>query len=277
MAKGMIIDTTRCQGCRGCQSACKQWNLLPGVVTSFSATQTNPPSLNAATYNVVEFYELTDDQGDLSWHFAQKRCLHCLRPRCVPTCPVGAIIKRDDGAVVVDRELCIARQTCECPFGRVPGIGQPGLLTFDSVEGKAFKCTFCWDRQEEGLEPACARTCPPSAIEFGERDELIAQARARIQDNPDRYYDHIYGELEAGGTSIMYLTAVAPAELDLPTLGPEPLDVVVGEPSNGEPSDEPDTGTGIPWGIPAGVAGGIAAIGGLLYFRARRTKGKVKS
>ena len=265
----MIIDTTRCQGCRGCQTACKQWNLLPGVVTSFSPTQTNPPSLNAATYNVVEFHELTDDQGDLGWHFAQKRCLHCLRPRCVATCPVDAIVKRADGAVVVDRDICVAWQTCECPFGA----NQPvGLLTFDSEEGKAFKCTFCWDRQEEGLEPACARTCPPSAIEFGERDELITQARARIQSNPDRYYDHIYGELEAGGTSIMYLTAVAPEELGFPILGPEPLDVI---PFDEEPTDIVETG--IPWGIPAGVAGGIAAIGGLLYFRARRTKGKTKS
>ena len=271
MGKGMLIDTTRCQGCRGCQSACKQWNLLPGVVTSFSATQTNPPSLNASTYNVVEFHELTDDQGDFGWHFAQKRCLHCLRPRCVTTCPVDAIVKLPDGAVVVDREICTAVQACECPFG---GNQPKGLLTFGLEEGKAFKCTFCWDRQEEGLEPACARTCPPNAIEFGERDELIAQARARIQGNPDRYYNHIYGELEAGGTSIMYLTAVAPVELGFPVLGSAPLDEV---PSDEEPSDEVDIGTGIPWGIPAGVAGFIAAMGGLLYFRARRTKGKVKS
>jgi formate dehydrogenase iron-sulfur subunit len=273
MGKGMLIDTTRCQGCRGCQVACKQWNLLPGVVTSFSATQTNPPSLNASTYNIVEFHELEGAQGDISWHFAQKRCLHCLRPRCVATCPVDAIVKLPDGAVVVDREICDAVQACECPFGG----NQPiGLLTFDLEEGKAFKCTFCWDRQEEGLEPACARTCPSNAIEFGERDELIVQARARIQGNPDRYYNHIYGEFEAGGTSIMYLTAVAPVELGFPVLGSAPLDEV---PSDGEPSDgEPSAvGTGIPWGIPAGVAGFIAAMGGLLYFRARRAKGKVKS
>ena len=271
MEKGIIIHTTRCTGCRGCQTACKQWNLLPGVVTSFSPTQTNPPSLNAATYNVVEFYELTNDQDDFSWHFVQKRCLHCLRPRCVPTCPIKAIVKRGDGAVVVDRSICEAWQTCECPFGET----LRGLLTFDP-EGKAFKCTFCWDRQEAGLEPACARTCPLNAIEFGERDELIVQARARIQGNPDRYYDHIYGELEAGGTSIMYLTAVAPVELGFPVLNSTPLDDVPSdeEPSDGEPSA---IGTGIPWGIPAGVVGGMAAIGGLLYFRARRTKGKVKS
>jgi len=262
MAKGMIIDTTRCTGCRGCQSACKQWNLLPGVVTSFSATQTNPPSLNAATYNVVEFYELTDDQGNLGWHFTQKRCLHCLRPRCVATCDIDAIVKLGSGPVVVDRGICTGIQECECPFD---------MLTFGSNR-KAFKCTFCWDRQEEGLEPACARTCPLNAIEFGERDELIVQARARIQGNPDRYFDHIYGELEAGGTSIMYLTAVAPVELGFPNLSSTPLDE---EPSDEEPSDIVETG--IPWGIPAGVAGGIAVIGGLLYFRSRRTKDKTKS
>jgi len=272
MAKGMIIDTTRCTGCRGCQTACKQWNLLPGIVTSFSATQTNPPSLNAGTYNVVEFHELTNDQGDLSWHFVQKRCLHCLSPQCVTTCNIAAIVKLGSGPVVVDRGICTGIQTCECPFGST----SKGLLTFSPDNGKVFKCTFCWDRQVEGLEPACASTCPLNAIEFGERAELIVEARARIQGNPDRYFDHIYGEFEAGGTSIMYLTAVAPEELGFPNLTSEPLD---DEPSDGEPSDgEPSAvGTGIPWGIPAGVAGFIAAMGGLLYFRARRAKGKVKS
>jgi formate dehydrogenase iron-sulfur subunit len=267
MAKGMIIDTTRCTGCRGCQSACKQWNLLPGIVTSFSETQTNPPALNAATYNRVEFYELTDDQGDLSWHFAQKRCLHCLHPQCIETCTIDAITKRGDGPVVVDRGICRAIQECECPFK---------TLTFSPDNGKAYKCTFCWDRQEQGLEPACAKTCPLNAIEFGERDELIIQARARIQSNPVRYFNHIYGEFEVGGTSIMYLTAVAPEELGFPTLSSTPL---VDIPSDDEPSDDEPTviGTKIPWGIPAGIAGFIAAIGGLLYFRARRSKGKVKS
>ena len=178
MAKGLLIDTTRCTGCRGCQSACKQWNLLPGIETSFSPTMTNPPQLNPDTYNIIEFYELTDDQGNLSWHFVQKRCLHCLEPVCVESCPIGAIVKLENGPVVVDRELCTALQYCGCPFG---------VLIFDP---KAVKCNFCWNRLEEGLEPAYAKTCPPNAIEFGERDELLAQAHARIQSNPGRYYNH---------------------------------------------------------------------------------------
>lgn len=220
---------------------------------------TNPPDLGTYSYNHIEFYELTDDQDNLSWHFIQKRCLHCLYPVCVDSCPIGAIVKFENGPVVVDKNLCVGLQYCGCPFD---------LLRFEEIGlNRAVKCTFCWNRLDEGQEPACAKTCPPNAIKFGGRDELLAQAHARIQSNPGRYYNHVYGEHEAGGTSIMYLTAVAPEKLGFPTFDSQPL--------SEEPS--PVSQTKIPWGIPAGIAGIIAAVAGLWYFRARRTKGKVKS
>ena len=177
MAKGMLIDTTRCTGCRGCQSACKQWNLLPGTATSFSPTMTNPSNLSEYNYNRVEFYELTDEADKLSWHFIQKRCLHCLEPECVESCPIGAIKLLPTGPVVVDRQECTGIQFCGCPFG---------VLRFEQNTElpRAVKCTFCWNRLEEGLEPACAKTCPSNCIEFGERDTLLAVAHYRIRRDP---------------------------------------------------------------------------------------------
>ncbi len=254
MAKGMLIDTTRCTGCRGCQSACKQWNLLAGVHTSFSPTMTNPPELSEYNYNHVEYYELADDDGNVSWQFKHWRCLHCLEPVCVVTCPIGAIIKLSDGSVVVDRDICDALQYCGCPFN---------LITFGEG-GKAFKCTFCWNRTKDGLEPACAKTCPTNTIQYGDRDELLTEAKTRIQQNPDKYYDHVYGESEVGGTRIMYLTAVAPEKMGFPSSFPE---FVI-------PEEEAAVTTKISWGIPAAITAAIATIAGLLIFRSKRAKSK---
>ena len=210
MAKGMLIDTTRCTGCRGCQTACKQWNLLPAVDTEFSPTMTNPPDRGEYNYNHVEFHEV-EEGGNFSWNFVHRRCLHCLEPTCVEACPINAIKKLDNGPVVVDKDICIGIQHCYCPFDSLRFQDRDKLA-------KAVKCTFCWNRLTEDLEPACAKTCPSNCIEFGERGELLSEARSRIQANSGKYYNHIYGEHENGGTSIMYLTAVAPEKLGLPAI-----------------------------------------------------------
>lgn len=259
MSKGMLIDTTLCIGCRGCQTACKQWNLLPAVDTSFSPTLTNPPDLSAKNYNHVQFRELTDDDGKVSWHFKHWRCLHCLEPDCVADCPIDAIVKLDDGSVVVDKNLCIGLQYCTCPFD---------LLRFEGRTNKVFKCTFCWDRTKDGLEPACANTCPTKAIKYGDRDELLAEAKSRIQQNPGNYYNHVYGEKEAGGTSVMYLTSVPSRNLGFPNVSERDA-WENGITNGGEPKP-----AGIPLGIPVAVTATIALIAGLLLFRSKRAKAK---
>ena len=210
MLLALLIDTTRCIGCRGCQTTCKQWWELPGwgdapeeYKTSFNPTLTNPTELNSRTYNHIDFREVVDEEGKLSWNFVSKRCFHCLEPACVSVCPVAAMQKFPDGPVAWDGIKCIGCRYCQmaCPFD-IP------KFEWDKNWPKIAKCWFCWDRLQDGLQPSCAKTCPPSAIEFGIRDSLLAEAHRRIEENPEKYVNHVYGENEAGGTSLLYLAAV---------------------------------------------------------------------
>ncbi|MEN8613991.1 4Fe-4S dicluster domain-containing protein [Dehalogenimonas sp. THU2] len=225
MAKGLLIDTVKCTGCRGCQAACKQWNLNPGVETVFSPTLTNPVETNAYTFVHVEFFEKEKANGDLGWHMVSKRCMHCINPACVSVCPVGALQKLENGPVVWEEGRCIGCRYCQnaCPFD-IP------KYTWYDQDGKSdpwpkiAKCTLCWDRQATGTpsaEPACAKTCPPDAIRFGEREELLAIAKNRIQKSPDKYFNHIYGENEVGGTQVMFISAVSPQDIGFPEVETE--------------------------------------------------------
>ena len=199
----VLIDITRCIGCRACQMACKQWWRLPGQETSFSATVTNPPKTTAYTYMNVEYHEVEDSQGKLTWNFVHKRCFHCVEPTCASVCPVAAMRKDPNGPVTWDEARCIGCRYCAqaCPF-RIP------KYQYDNGWPEVGKCWFCWDRIAEGLQPACAKACPPKAIEFGEREAVLAEAHRRINDNPGKYVDYVYGEKEAGGTSLFYISPV---------------------------------------------------------------------
>ncbi len=221
MAKyGMLIDETRCTGCRGCQVACKQWNDLPGEETHNTGSYTNPPHLSAQTWNLIEYKEI-DRGGQVGFFFLKRACMHCEHPACVSVCPVGALRKTPEGPVVYDDHKCIGCRYCmaACPFGIPKFDWQKGLLEGALIR----KCTFCADRLSNGLIPACAKTCPSKAITFGERDQLIVEAENRIRKNPDKYVNHVYGKEEAGGTSILYLSAVPFEQLGLPKLGPAPV------------------------------------------------------
>jgi formate dehydrogenase iron-sulfur subunit len=224
MAKALLIDTVRCTGCRGCQTACKQWNLNPAVKTEFSPTMTNPIETNAYNFVHVEFFEVMKN-GNLTWNFVSKRCMHCEHPACASVCPVGALQKLDFGPVVWEEAKCIGCRYCQnaCPFD-IP------KYTWYTDQGKTdpwpkiAKCTMCWDRQtskQPTEEPACSTTCPPSAIMFGEREGLLEIAKARIARSPNKYFNHIYGEHEAGGTQVMFLAAVSPQEIGFPEVETE--------------------------------------------------------
>ena len=254
MPKALIIDTVRCTGCRGCMTACKQWNLLPAVKTTFSPVTTNPPEKNAFTYVNVEFYEIPKANGELSWHFVSKRCFHCSSPACVSVCPVAALHKLDNGPVAWDESRCIGCRYCQnaCPFD-IP------KFEWDEAYPKIQKCTLCWDRIEDGLEPACSKTCPPSAIEFGERPDMLAAAHARIAANPGKYQSHIYGEHEAGGTSVFFISGVAPEDLNFNT------DV--------EEEPYPNFTWEFLSKIPVEIGAVAALMGGAWYFRKKRLEG----
>jgi len=219
MGKGVLCDATRCIGCRGCQVACKQWNELPAVATTNTGTFENPPRMDAYTFTKIRFTEL-EDNGRFRWVFTKLQCMHCEHPACVEACIVGALEKRPDGPVTYDDRKCIGCRYCQvaCPFG-IPN------FEWDKPMPWIRKCTFCADRQGAGLMPACVTTCPTGALNFGERDDLLAEARERIAKAPGRYISHIYGEKEVGGTSWLYLSPVPFEKVGFASHSSEPVTV----------------------------------------------------
>ncbi|KAF0218650.1 MAG: formate dehydrogenase beta [Geobacteraceae bacterium] len=196
-----LIDTTKCTGCRGCQVACKQWNQLKAENTKFFSGEgyQNPPGMSEHTFTRVKFKDY-QKLGQNEFAFYKEMCMHCNDPACASVCPVGAFRKTGEGPVVYDAKKCIGCRFCmvACPFG-VPKY--EWSKAFPLVK----KCTGCYSRVKEGLQPACATACP-TAIAYGPRDEMVREAEKRIAAKPDRYYKFIYGKEEAGGTSVLYLT-----------------------------------------------------------------------
>jgi formate dehydrogenase iron-sulfur subunit len=202
-AKALLIDITRCIGCRSCELACKQAHRLP------EATE---PELSSTALTVVE-----EHQG----RFVRRLCMHCQDPACVSVCPVGALQKTSRGPVVYAADRCIGCRYCmlACPFG-VP------RYEWDRVAPYVKKCDMCAERFERGEVPACVEACPVGATEFGDRDEILAEARRRLGENAT-YIPHIYGTEEVGGTSVFFLSdvpfeklgfAIPPMNQPLPTL-----------------------------------------------------------
>lgn len=209
-AVGMLIDLTRCTGCQSCALACQVANDRP-------QTTTPPTRLESDAYSFVDTRSSTTADNSESV-YVKRQCMHCLHPACVSACTVGALQKSATGPVVYDASKCIGCRYCQyaCPFG-VP------TYDWENALGLIHKCQMCAVRQQEGQLPACVAACPNGALRFGKRHELLAQAHAQITSNPERYIDHVYGEFEAGGTSVLYLSAVPFATLGFPDLGNEPI------------------------------------------------------
>ena len=205
MTKAMLLDIAKCTACRGCQSACKEWNDLTSTGTSQQGTYQNPPTLNYTTYTLIEFFEHEDQNGRLNWTFFNKRCLHCTQAACVEVCPTNALKHDALGFVSLEQDLCNGCGYCveACPFG-VPKLEVKNVIT---GQAKSTKCTFCQDRMYNDLVPACAKSCPTGAISFGLRDEIIAQGRARVEQLKAQGYSNarLYGATELGGLGQMYV------------------------------------------------------------------------
>jgi formate dehydrogenase iron-sulfur subunit len=201
MAKSVLVDMTRCIGCRGCQTACKEWNELPARKSVFRGEYTNPIRLNSDTYTRIRYTEM--EKNGPVWSFIKEQCLHCKDPACVSVCPVAALTKSAAGPVVYNYDRCIGCRYCmvACPF-RVP------TFEWESARPWVQKCSFCSERIKDGLIPACIKVCPTTTMFYGEDKEVLAEARKRIADNPGKYVNHIYGEKEAGGTSWIYISNV---------------------------------------------------------------------
>ena len=239
-----LIDITNCIGCRACQVACKQWNDREGEDTTLLAHMgyTNPATLSAKTYTLISFHEMENPEspGGLDAAYVMRRCFHCLEPGCVSACPTTALYRQPDGPVSYDAAKCIGCRYCmlACPWD-VP------TAEWDSLAPKIEKCTHCADRTSQPVPiafngqpappdetkrfletiatPACVKACPADALRYGTRDEMLALAHKRIEDRPDRYIDHVYGEKEVGGTSVVYLSSVPFKKLGFPTYGEKPF------------------------------------------------------
>ena len=213
---GMLYDATLCIGCKACVVACAEANELPRDV-SLDGLHQAPEDLNAFTKNIIKLYKPTDSSPD---SFVKQQCMHCLDPACVAACPFKALWK-NDGNGVVDWEpsRCIGCRYCEiaCPY-HVP------KFEWDRINPKIVKCELCRPRLAKGYEPACTSVCPTHAVIFGSREGLLTTAKDRIAQSQDKYFENrVYGEHEAGGTQVLYLSQVPFEDLGLPNLGPEPI------------------------------------------------------
>ncbi|NOY99752.1 MAG: hydrogenase 2 operon protein HybA [Chloroflexi bacterium] len=209
---GMLYDATKCVGCNACTNACRQWNHTE-VEKDPSGLYDAPTDLSADTWTLIKLYE-----GEEEHSFVKRQCMHCLDPACVSGCPVHALQKTSEGPVTYDPDRCIGCRYCmyTCPF-HVP------RFSWDDVVPVIAKCTLCNDRLADGNGPACAERCPTGALVWGRRDDLLAEAESRLENNSDRYVNHIYGKDDVGGTSVLYLSHVPFEKVGLDDLGTEPI------------------------------------------------------
>lgn len=192
---GFYTDTTICIGCKACEVACKQWNQLPADGLQWSGdSYDNTGALSATSWRHVKFIEQFPESGAPGrWLMMSDVCKHCVAAPCQHACPTGAIIYNEFSNVYIQPDICNGCAYCiaACPFG---------VITRSELDGHAHKCTLCYDRQRDGLVPACAKACPTASIQFGPIDELRDRARRRVE------------ELKARGTTGAYLYGDAPTE-----------------------------------------------------------------
>ncbi|MDI6907086.1 MAG: 4Fe-4S dicluster domain-containing protein [Thermoanaerobacterales bacterium] len=200
MRKGVLVDLTRCVGCGSCAVACKLYNGLKWE--SGASPIGDKAQLGSENWTVVRKHVAEGKDGAV-WRFVKTQCFHCLDPACASACFVKAIQKTPEGPVVYNERLCVGCRYCmlACPF-QVP------KYEWDKAFPAVRKCRFCYDRLQEGMQPACTSACPTGANKFGTRKELLDEAHKRIADNPDKYVNQVFGEKEYGGTSVLYLSDV---------------------------------------------------------------------
>ena len=293
---GFLTDSTLCIGCKACEVACKQWNDLPadGSQSGPGVSYDHTGDLSASTWRHVRFIELlepspqlreeaeralTDGAGghlpaipaaggvDISegmhklgdWVFMSDVCRHCTNAGCLDACPTGALIRTEHQTVVLQPDVCNGCGYCvpACPFG---------VVGRDDIDGRAGKCTLCYDRLEDGLEPACAKSCPTDSIQFGPLEELVDIASRRVAELHQRGIEgaYLYGagdgpdEQLAGGLGSFFLLTEPPERYGLPAHADSPVQENV-----------------VPATVAAVAAGLLASAGAVVAFAvaARRSRG----
>jgi formate dehydrogenase iron-sulfur subunit len=262
---GFFTDTSVCIGCKACEVACKEWNQVPDdgyLLTGMSYDNTQ--ALGASTWRHVAFVEkpvdlgmpsvgapAPDGQNGVQWLMSSDVCKHCTHAACLDVCPTGALFRTEFGTVVVQPDVCNGCGYCvpACPYG---------VIDLREEDGRAFKCTLCYDRLKDGEQPACAQACPTESIQFGEVDELRRRADARV------------AELHAQGVDVARL------------YGADPEDGVGGDGAFFQLLDEPEV-YGLPpdpvvttrdlgsiWKHVGAAAAGLAALGVASFLGRRR-------
>ena len=244
---GFFTDTSVCIGCKACEVACKEWNLVPddGMVWT-GESYDNTSTLGANSWRHVAFVEQDkplhgdgDDEVDaLRWLMSSDVCKHCTHAACLDVCPTGSLFRTEYGTVVVQEDVCNGCGYCvpACPFGvldrrhiaRHSGDPPPqilGLQLGKKEDGRVWKCTLCYDRLKGGHEPACAKACPTDSIQFGPLDELRERASKRVEKLQAEDWNgaRLYGEDPddgVGGFGAFFLLLDEPEVYGLP---PDPV------------------------------------------------------
>ncbi|MDY0389634.1 4Fe-4S dicluster domain-containing protein [Desulfobulbus oligotrophicus] len=222
---GVLVDLSRCVGCRSCEAACNKEQNLPAPEKPFNdfsvfdeLSHGQKRRTDETRYTVVNRHDIPGLNHPL---FRKIQCNHCLEPACLTSCFVNAYTKTPEGAVIYDASVCVGCRTCmiACPFNI------PAFRYSSAFDPKIMKCIFCHDtRLVKGLPPACVEACPQEVMTFGRRTDILEMGRQRIRENPAAYVDHIYGEHEAGGTAWMYLSPVPFEQVEFNTAVPkEPI------------------------------------------------------
>jgi formate dehydrogenase iron-sulfur subunit len=277
---GFFTDTSVCIGCKACEVACKEWNHVPDdgyLLTGMSYDNTQ--ELGASTWRHVAFVEKpatttvdlgmpgsapppgehrqgadqATDSGDgaVRWLMSSDVCKHCTHAACLDVCPTGALFRTEYGTVVVQEDVCNGCGYCvpACPYG---------VIDLREGDGRAWKCTLCYDRLKEGQTPACAQACPTESIQFGELDELRERADRRVAELHDQGVDvaRLYGrdpDDGVGGDGAFFLLLDEPEVYGLP---PDPVVTTRDLPSM--------------WKHVGAAAAAVAAIGVAVFAGGRR-------
>jgi formate dehydrogenase iron-sulfur subunit len=221
--QAIYFDSSKCTACKGCQAACKCWNLLPtsyelNSAGTFTGTLQNPPDLQPNTRLIITFNEADNGKKyGVNWAFGRRACMHCSNPSCVSVCPSGSLYIDDEtGLVTYDPSKCIGCQYCKsaCPFD-VPRHTNVGLAG-DNI--KINKCTGCVDRVKQGRKPACVSTCQPGALQFGDRSDMLKMAHERVEYLKKKGFTEasVYGEDQMGGTHVIYVLKYPLSQYELP-------------------------------------------------------------